>query len=223
MHSPTIREKVLGLRVAGHSYAYISTKTGISKSTLSGWLGSVPYVPNAETVLKIGKARAASGEAKSRVKRESMVLASEEATREIGKISERDLFMLGLGLFIGEGSKSSQLTCFVNSNPLVVKFIIHWFTKVLGLSRKNIAIRLHIYPDCDPVASIKFWSQNTDIPIQQFQKTYIDRRENKKAIKTGKLPYGTAHVLIRSRGEKRFGVYLARKIQAYSAIVLGVH
>ena len=223
MHSPTIREKVLGLRMAGHSYVYISAKTGISKSTLSGWLGSVPYVPNAETVLKIGKARAASGEAKSRMKRESITLASEEAIKEIGKISQRDLFMLGLGLFIGEGSKSSQIISFANADLSVVKFIIYWFTEVLGLPRKNIAIRLHIYPDCDESASTKFWSQNTGVPIQQFQKTYIDRRKNKKAIKTGKLPYGTAHVLIRSRGEKRFGVYLARKIQACSAIVLGVH
>src|SRR3989344_2733569 len=60
MHAPTIREKVLDLRSAGYSYTYISAHTGISKSTLSGWLGHVPYIPNAETVLKIGKARAAS-------------------------------------------------------------------------------------------------------------------------------------------------------------------
>ena len=222
MHALTIREKVLDLRSAGYSYTYISAHTGISKSTLSGWLGHVPYVPNAETVLKIGKARAASGEAKNRVKRESIALAGEEAIKDVGKVSQRDLFMLGLGLFIGEGSKSSQSVCFVNSNPQVVKFIISWFIGILGLSHKNIAIRLHIYPDCDESSSIKFWSQTIGIPARQFQKTYIDRRENKKAIKTGKLPYGTAHIAIRSRGEKRFGVYFARKIQAYSAIVLKV-
>ncbi len=213
---------MLELRNAGYSYTYISAQTGISKSTLSGWLGAVPYIPNEETVLKIGKARAASGEAKNKVKRESIAFAGEEALKDIGKVSERDLFMLGLGLFIGEGSKSSQLVSFVNSNPKVVRFIVHWFTQVLGLSKKNITIRLHLYPDNDQLACVLFWSNVTNIPTRQFQKTYIDRRENKKAIKTGKLPYGTAHVVIRSRGEKRFGVHLARKIQAYSAIVLEV-
>ena len=114
-----VQSKILAieLRKAGHSYNYIAPIIGVSKSTLGVWLAEIPYSPNKETVERIGRARAASGAAKTRIKLESFKLAKEEALREIGSISSRDLFMLGLGVYIGEGTKSPITTCVVNSNP----------------------------------------------------------------------------------------------------------
>ena len=136
-------------------------------------------------------------------------------------MSSRDLFMLGLGLHIGEGMKSARSTRFVNSNPAIMRLIIRWFIEALGLKKKNIKMRLRLYPDSDEVARITFWSSMTGISPKHFYKSVIDRRTNKRAIKVGKLPYGTAHLSVNSLGEKRFGVFLARKIMAWSDIVLG--
>lgn len=213
--------KAVELRRSGHSYNHISEMLGVSKSTLSGWLSDIPYTPNQETILRIGRALAASGAAKSRVKRESILSAKRKAREEIGKITPRDLHMIGLGLYIGEGMKSTQTTRFVNSNPAIVRFIIRWFLKVIGLRTENITIRLHLYPDSDEKGSLLFWSRTTNIPLSQFQKTQVDRRSDKKLKKAGKLPHGTAHVTIRSLGEKQFGVFLARRILGWSDVVLG--
>jgi len=60
-----IKEKAIKLRKDGHSYNYIADLIGVSKSTLSCWLSDVPYTPNQETISRIGKARAKSGEIKS--------------------------------------------------------------------------------------------------------------------------------------------------------------
>ena len=212
--------RALELRKAGHSYNYIASQVAVSKGTLAVWLADVPYTPNQETIARIGKARAASGEAKSRLKRESIRLASEEARVDIGKVTTRDLFMLGLGLYIGEGAKSTEQVVFVNSNPAILKLMIRWFREVVGLKERNIKIRLHVYPDCDVRKSVRFWSEQTQIPTHQFLKTQVDWRKDKKTAKLGKLPHGTAHLTVNALGEKRFGAFLARKVIAWSDQVL---
>ncbi len=213
--------RAIELRKKGHSYNYISEILNISKSTLSDWLAEIPYRPNAETVSRIGRARAASGEAKSKIRRASILEAGIEAKRELGRMSRRDLFMLGLGLYIGEGSKASEVTRFVNSDPATLNLMIRWFTEVLALPKRNLRIRIHLYPDCNEKHSLQYWSKVTTIPLSQFQKTSFDRRTDKKAVKSGKLVHGTAHLSLRSFGEKQFGVFLFRKIAAWSNLVLG--
>lgn len=218
-----VHAKILALemRKAGHSYNYIAPKAGVSKSTVAMWVADIPYTPNAETIARIGRARAASGAAKNKIKRESFEHARFEAQSDIGEISDRDLFMLGLGLYIGEGTKSTSATCFVNANVATMRLIINWFIRAIGVSSKHIRMRLHLYPDSDLQKCQNYWSSQTGIPQEQFMQPVIDQRLNKKVMKNGKLPYGTAHLTVNSLGEKRFGVFLARKILAWSDIVLG--
>ena len=213
--------RAIELRKKGHSYNYISEVLNISKSTLSDWLAEIPYTPNAETVSRIGRARAASGEAKSKIRRDSILEAGTASKREFGRMSRRDLFMLGLGLYVGEGSKTAEIIGFVNADPSVINLMIRWFTEAIGLPKANLRIRLHLYPDSDERRSLQYWSKITTIPVSQFQKTSFDRRTDKKAIKSGKLLHGTAHLRLKSFGEKRFGVFLFRKISAWSGLVLG--
>src|SRR3989338_4840588 len=116
VYAKTIRETVFGLRRKGYSYSYISNKIGTPKSTLSGWLSNVPYSPNQETIDRIGKARAASAEWKARRKMESYNKATEAAKNDIGKLTKRDLLMLGLGIYIGEGSKTNDIIRVINAD-----------------------------------------------------------------------------------------------------------
>src|SRR3989339_209266 len=109
IHIATAREQVFKLRKEGYSYNYISEKTGVSKSTLSGWLSGVSYMPNKTTIEKIGKARAASGYQKAKQKLESIEKAGREAKQDINKITKRDLFMAGVGIYIGEGTKTNGI------------------------------------------------------------------------------------------------------------------
>lgn len=209
----SIRQKALSLRKAGHSYRFIAARTGLSKATLSDWLKDIPYSPNQSTLRAISKALAASIEAGRKKKQANILLSKQEAKREIGTLSSRDLFMFGLGLYLGEGSKTRDLVRVVNADPRVIKLAIAWF-KNMGVSTKNFVLTLHLYPDSNIKKSILYWSKETAIPKEQFLKTQIDWRKNKKTYKLGKLPYGTAHLGIRALGEKRFGTFLFRKINA---------
>jgi hypothetical protein len=215
MHHQKIKQKVINLRKQGYSYNYISKHTSITKSTISDWLHNVPFSPNNYTIKTIGNARIAAGVYKHQIKVSSLKKADAQAKKDIDLISKRDIMMLGLGIYIGEGGKTAGITRIINSDPKIIKFSIKWLKISFGVGIKNIRVRLFLYPDSDEKKSIKFWSNNTKIPENQFYKPTIDKRTNKKSSNNGKLPFGTAHMSVIGSEEKKFGVYLHRLIMAW--------
>ena len=222
MHNPSIRDKALALRKNGFSYKYISSKTGLSKATLSGWLTEIPYTPNEETVVTFGKARAAASARRAKLRQESIEDIRKIAIKDVGRINKRDLFMFGLALYLGEGCKTNSQVRMVNSDPHIIRATIVWF-KMLGVEKKQFRLRMYLYPDSDVKQSLQFWSRTTSIPVSQFQKHQIDRRIDKKAKKRRKLPFGTVQLTVQSRGRKEYGVLFFRKIQLWNeAVSLGI-
>lgn len=215
------KNKALDLRNKGYSYSYIKSKINVSKSTLSAWLSGIPYKPNHYSKSKLIKAREKSALIKRTNLLESIALSKKIAKEDIGNLSKRDTFMLGVGLYIGEGSKTNDIVRIVNSNPKIIKFMVNWFQNICAVPRDNLRLRLHLYPDNDRDASREYWSKVTGLSLNQFLKPQIDSRINKKIKNKGKLPYGTAHLSLRSLGNKALGVALARKICAWSDLVLG--
>lgn len=219
MHLPSVREKALTLRKSGFSYTYISSKTGLSKSTLSGWLTEIPYTPNKETIATFGKARAAASARRAELRQESIQEIRKIAIKDIWKISQRDLFIFGLGLYLGEGSKTNSQVRMINSDPRVIQTTIAWF-RMLGVEKSQFRLRIHLYPDSDVKECLQFWSRTTSIPVSQFQKHQIDSRIDKKAKKLRKLPFGTVQLTVQSGGRKEYGVLFFRKIQLWNEAVL---
>jgi len=220
MHLQETKQRAIDLRGKGYSYSYIAKLVPVSKSTLSDWLGKIPFVPNKHTIETIGKALAASGAKKHAIKLESLNRAKMQSEKDIVEISKRDLFMLGLAIYIGEGGKSNDITRVVNADPRIIRLSIKWFVEICGIKTEQIRIRLYLYPDNDEKECIDYWSGFTKVPVNQFHTSIIDRRENKKENKKGKLPFGTAHMSIRSLGNKNFGVNLHRLILAWIERVL---
>lgn len=214
MHTQQIKQKAVELRKAGYSYTYIMKYVPVSKSTLSTWLYSIPFVPNKHTQETIGNARIASGVYKNKIKHTSLDSAQKDASKDIEKLSDRDICMLGLGLYIGEGSKTDGITRITNSDPRVINMVLRWFRIHFGIKNDNVKVQLHIYPDTSVGKVIRYWAKMLSIDERHFSKPVIDTRTNKKTINVGKLPYGTAHVTIKSLGNKRLGVYLHRYIMA---------
>lgn len=186
---------------------------------LSYYLHGIPYTPNKETVKSIGKARAQAGFTKARIKQKSFSDARKLAKSDIGIFTQRDLFMLGLGLYIGEGSKTQDIIRVVNTDYRVVNLFIRWLC-TMGYTIKNFTIRVHLYPDSNITDAESFWSTKTGLPLSQFQKVYIDQRVNKDRKRNAKHIHGTAHVTVRSNGKKLLGVLFSRRIGAWMEEVL---
>jgi hypothetical protein len=222
MHLFSIRETALSLRKDGFAYSYIAKKTGISKSTLSGWLAEIPYTPNKETVRSFGKARAAASARLAELRQKSIQEIRKTAIKDVGGISKRDLFVFGLGLYLGEGCKTNSQIRMINSDPRIIQTTIAWF-RMLGVEKKQFKLRIYLYPDSDVTQSLQFWSHTTSIPLSQFQKSQIDTRIDKSLKKRRKLPFGTVQLTVQSAGRKEYGVIFFRKIQLWNeAILLGI-
>lgn len=213
------KEKAIILRKEGYSYSFIKEKTGLAKSTLSYHLAEIPFRPNKKTIQRIGKGRAQAAITKSRRKKATLVSAQKHAEKKLGELSERDTFILGLGLYIGEGSKTQDLVRLVNADAKVIKLFIRWLHQ-LGLKDENITIRVHLYPESNIHASEQFWLNQTGLSRSSLQRACIDTRVSKDRKRQSAHPYGTAHVTVRANGNKSFGVILSRQIGAYMKKVL---
>lgn len=218
MYTHIVKDRAMQLRKEGYSYTFIAKKTGVSKGTLSSWLSAIEFSPNQYTQKAIGEALSASISKKAQAKRSSIEEAKVSAQKIIGHFTQRDLLILGIGLYIGEGSKTQNLVRIVNADYKVIRTSIKWFTEIFGIPKTHIKVRLHLYPDISVKEATDFWSDAIGLSRDNFQKPCIDRRANKTIHR--KSSYGTAHITISAMGKKDYGVKLSRKISALMEEVL---
>ncbi len=214
------KAEAIKLREAGYSYGMINQKLGVPKGTLSEWFKEKPFKPNKEVLRRIQYGPIRSGERSHNQKVAEVARMRGIGRAEIGALTKRDLHMLGLGLYIGEGSKAFEEIQIANANPAVIKFMIRWLKEVFNLAIENITIAIHLYPDSDKEESLRFWQSVTGLPHANFRKTYIDTRENKSKFKNNKLPNGTVYIKVRSNGDPEKGVRLHRRLQGWMEAAL---
>src|SRR3989338_6387209 len=168
------KDKAKYLRGKGYSYRMISEELGIARSTLSNWFKDQPFVPNKKVLNRIQYGPIKSAQRSHHIKVLEIEKLKAVGVKELGRLDKRDLWCLGLGLYIGEGSKSNETIRLINSNPAVVKLAIRWFKEVCGLENKNITMAIHIYPDNKEKECIEYWSNVTGLPKNNFRKTQVD-------------------------------------------------
>lgn len=214
------RQRAVELRGKGMSYGLISEQLGVSKSTLSNWLKNLPYTPNEQVLSRIRHGQGAYGLHRRQIRIDEISELKARGIAEVGKVSKRDLWMIGLGLWIGEGSKTMEQIRLVNSDPRVIHLFISWLREICELQDENITIAMHLYPDSDELSSMRYWMNITKLPKEQFRKTQIDRRLDKKQLKTGKTPHGTLHITVASNHNPDNGVRLYRRMMGWVSGVI---
>lgn len=208
------------LRDAGYSYGMISSELGISKSTLSNWFRDRPYTPNEDALLRVAEGQERLGLRLKSARLAQMDKMSKIGRSEVGRLNERDLWMLGLGLWLGEGSKTGEQLRLANSDPTIIALWLRWLREIGGFSEENICVRIHAYADVDEDEAIVYWQNVTNLPNASFYKTIRDMRTGKSVSKTGKLPFGTLHVSVISNHDPLKGVQFHRKMMGWISAVL---
>jgi hypothetical protein len=214
-----IKDRAIFLRRKGFSYSYIQGEINIPKSTLSDCLKAIPFKPNITTLegIKNGTSLSAKNRHQRRLERNEKVQNS--AVRDIGVVSSRDLWLFGIGLYLGEGTKMIESVRITNSDPRVIRIAVKWFVDVIGLSLNIFSLSLHSYPDNDISSDMKFWSNISGIPTDHFGKTQIDIRTDKHVKR--KLPHGTVQLRVLAKGNSEYGVSLHRRIMGWIDAVAG--
>jgi hypothetical protein len=144
---------------------------------------------------------------KQRVQRQKNIEASTRKGRsEVGQLSKRDIYMIGLGLYWGEGyKKGSQELGFTNSDPAMVIFYIKWLSVTYNIERKNLILRVSINDQhAGRIAIVeKYWSKATKIPCSQFTKTSLIKNQSKKIYPNLETHFGTLRIKVRRGTELR--------------------
>ncbi|MFJ8902690.1 hypothetical protein [Streptomyces sp. NPDC102370] len=100
-----LRTKARELRLQGWTYDRIQVELGCSKSSISLWVRDPPK-PERKRSREEAAAIARRGwEAKLRLREEERQRTRAVAAGEIGSLTDRELFLLGVGLYWAEGSK----------------------------------------------------------------------------------------------------------------------
>ena len=210
-----LKEKAIQLRDNGYSYSMINKDLSIAKSTLSNWFKERPFKPNLEVLKRIQYGPIKSAEKSHNKKVLEIEKLNKLGILEIGRLNKRELWILGLGLYIGEGTKTYENIRIINSDPAVIRLAIRWFKEICGTGNDNITVTLHIYPDNNIEECIKFWMKITGLPLKNFRKPQIDIRKDKSSIRKRKLLFGTAHINIICKGNSDYGVRLHRRIMGW--------
>jgi len=198
------REKALALRKEQKmSYSQIKKTLGISKSTLSYWLRDYPL--SEKKIKELQRQGWKKGEAAKerfrntmRRKREERLKNTYEEQKElILPLNKREIFITGLFLYWGEGTKSRRDSLEIaNSDPALIKFFIYWLVKILPVPRKKIRIHLHLYSDMSIEREVNYWSKELKIPKRQFTRPYIKENSSKRINHKGSFNHGTCKVRV---------------------------
>lgn len=217
MAKSELQLKALSLRRSGESIKDISKNLGIPLSTASVWLRDIELTPQQKERLKRKqiaaghKGRLIGAEANKQKRLDRLSLAKEEANERIDNFSNQELFLVGLGLYWGEGAKKGTGSlAVINSDPKIISLMSRWFVECLGVEEVRFMPRVFInntHQDREP-AIIQFWSEILNIPSSQFRRT-IYRDNGKKIYENHDMYYGVLALRIAK------GTDLKYKILAY--------
>ena len=175
MARPKDKEKAIKLRLQGLSYSQIKSEMGLNKSTLSGWLRKYPL--SDEQIKKLRDLNPQRIErcrnTKANKVKNRLENVYSKVSADISVFSNRDLFIAGLFLYWGEGSKSERsTTALSNTDPAMLRFFLKWL-RLFNINDDKLHITLQLYSDMDINKEIKFWAEQLKLPKNLFKKPYI--------------------------------------------------
>jgi len=212
-HSLVSKQEAIYLRKLGNSYAEISVKVNVSKSTAYNWTKDIILSSNAKKRLTKLKLRGAQkGAKKSKYKtlkmKKEMVEKGQLALKDIS-FSKSLLKVLCSFLYWGEGNKSGSYVAFINSDPKMIKVFMSSLRQSFKLDESKFRVLVHIHEYHHEENICSFWSEVTGISLSQFSKSYLKPHTKKRRKPDYK---GSARI-------RYYDVRIVRELQALYNVV----
>lgn len=198
------RIKALQMRRKGISIITIARKLDVSKSSVSHWCSDI--ILTDKQIEKLEKNKGVSfktgqrigAETNKKKKLDEISKQFKQANDLINKISLRDLLIIGASLYWAEGAKTESRFIFVNSDPIMVKIIFVFLTKILGVDKTMIHPTLQInFVHKKRVKKVMtFWSKYLNIPLHNFNKPYFVNVVPKKVYENYHEYYGVLRLRV---------------------------
>ncbi|MEU7088142.1 hypothetical protein [Streptomyces achromogenes] len=181
-----LRDRARELRLQGWTYDRIQAELGCSKSSISLWVRDLPkpeprYTPEEQRAL-MNEGLAHLRAARDREREET----KQRAAAAVGRLSDRELFLVGVGLYWAEGAKDKpysrrELVLFVNSDPGMIYVFLAWLDLV-GVERDHRRFRVMIHESADVAAAERYWADLVGVDPGSFSRTTL-KRHNPKTVR----------------------------------------
>jgi hypothetical protein len=193
------------LRAQGWTLGEICEELAVSKASASLWCRDVEID---EAVLAERRrarflrgnegARRRGPNALQRAKQAQIEEAAAEGRERVGRMSDRELLLVGAALYAGEGSKTPGEVRFANSDPRMIAAFVVWLQRCFAVEIGAMRVRLYLHEGLDLAAANAFWSDLTGIPQAQFRKPY--RAVPDPSIRRSKHPMGCPAIAVAGPG-----------------------
>lgn len=189
-----LRERARELRAQGWTYPKIVAELGVSKSSVSLWVRDIDVVPEhlsaVERARRMNEVRWEPHRRRQAAVRKELKLGAE---REIGSMSDREILMLGAGLYWAEGAKAkpwnmAEKLHFINSDPGMIKIFMRWLA-LLGVDPGRLRFRVSIHETADVAAAERYWADVVGVDVAVLGRSTIKRHNPKTTRKNRGAAY----------------------------------
>ncbi|MET9033279.1 hypothetical protein [Streptomyces mirabilis] len=181
-----LRDKARELRLQGWTYDQIQMELGCSKGSISLWVRDLPKPERRDPSEQAKLASQKRWEHELAVRDEERQKTKAAAAAEIGTLSDRELFLVGVGMYWAEGSKDKpydrrENVTFVNSDPGMIETFLRWLD-LLGVERDRVRYCVMIHESADVAGAEQYWVNLVGADRSAFNKTTI-KKHNPKTVR----------------------------------------
>ncbi|WP_211128299.1 hypothetical protein [Streptomyces yatensis] len=182
-----LRARAREMRLRGMTYDRIQLELGCSKSSISLWVRDLPKPDRPTRTREEASAIAKRGwEATMRqreIERQQRKLA---AAREVGELTDRELFLVGVGLYWSEGAKSkphnpTEKATFINSDPDMIQLYLAWLS-LLGVEPERLRYRVMIHESAQVADAERYWAEAIGVDVTALERTTL-KKHNPKTVR----------------------------------------
>ncbi|MFD8653248.1 hypothetical protein [Streptomyces mirabilis] len=181
-----LRNKARELRLQGWTYDQIQMELGCSKGSISLWVRDLPKPERRDPSEQAKLASRKRWDHELAVRDEERQKTKAAAAAEIGTLSDRELFLVGVGMYWAEGSKDKpydrrENVTFVNSDPGMIETFLRWLD-LLGVERDRVRYCVMIHESADVAGAEQYWADLVGADRSAFNKTTI-KKHNPKTVR----------------------------------------
>jgi transcriptional regulator with XRE-family HTH domain len=209
--------KARKLRRKGESIKKIANLLSVSASTVSLWCRDVKLTNNQIENLRKRQTDPFYGKRLDyylKKKKEfslKLLNLKNEGISSIGKLTKREIFLIGIALYWGEGFKKDSLAGLATLDINIAKFFVFWLKNSFKIEVKDLLLRVtaNISYKSEIRELEKYWSNNLKIPVAQFSKPFFQNTKWKKVYENKDNYHGVLRIRVRR------SINLLRKIFGY--------
>lgn len=187
------KKKAIRLRKEGKTYSEILAEISVAKSTLSEWLKSVQLAKSQkQRITKKRKDAALRGaQARRTVRMAEVESFRDDGFVDVGKISNRELWLLGIALYWAEGSKQNNRSpsagvMFANSDARMIQIFLKWL-EYMKIPMSEIIFELYVHETrkSDVLAFRRWWAHELGVSLGRLSRVYFKKgnpKTNRKNV-----------------------------------------